>query len=119
MPETAECLAIEGHAMDPWATSHPDVLPCRVMEHVTAPPSCGMDYIDDLSTIDKDQRLRSYALLAGHLWRWNLLYGQAPAPSSWIWNTFPDGDDWREATQKYGIRNAVEKVTQPLADTSV
>ena len=50
----------------------------------------------------EDVRRREYFLLAGTLFRFYQLYGQAPPPDSWVYQWFPDGDLWRDAVQKHG-----------------
>ena len=118
VPESPVCLGIDSYAFQTWITSHPDFMPCNVPMEPRGAPAClhGVDMSDEEQ---KNARLRSYSFLAGHLWRWNIMYGQSPNTSSWVWNAYPDGNLWREATQKYGVGSVVDKITGPLAETSV
>ncbi|CAB9517169.1 expressed unknown protein [Seminavis robusta] len=60
-----------------------------------------------------DVRLREYFLLAGNLFRWYGLYGQAPpvAPTSWVYEWFPDGAKWKAAVQEHD-KDSVEFMTE-------
>jgi hypothetical protein len=63
-------------------------------------------------------RLREYFLLAGQLIKWDHLYGEAPLPTSWVWDWFPDGATWKLAVQEHGVANAVEVMTRPFVPPS-
>jgi hypothetical protein len=52
----------------------------------------------------KELRIKEYVLLAGSIHRWLGLYNQTPAPSSWVWSFFPDGDEWLNGLAKWGNR---------------
>ena len=62
---------------------------------------------------DDSKRRKEYFLLAGHIFKWFLLYGEAPAPSSWIWSSYQDGLFWRDQVEKHGS-TAVEVVASGL-----
>jgi hypothetical protein len=36
-----------------------------------------------------------------------------------MWAVYPDGDFWKKSTSAYGVDGVVERVTQPLAKTSI
>lgn len=112
-----ECLGTDASSLLSWVTSHPDVVPCQLPNLSTDPLDC--DRLDG-TDMEKDSiRLRSFPLLAGHLWRWNLIYERLPPTHSWVWTIFPDGSAWRDAVQRYGRETAVEMMTRQFADTSV
>lgn len=46
------------------------------------------------------QRRRDFFLLRGLLYRSIALYGVLPDTSSWVWDWFPDGTAWLEATKQ-------------------
>ena len=127
VPDSAQCLGIDSDAMQSWVTSRPDFTPCDPPHSPLTEPGCDEAGIVSYNEMDDSMRLRSYSLLAGHLWRWNSIYGFAFTPAradddndlSWIWTTFPDGETWKEATKTYGIEDVVERITQPFADTTV
>lgn len=58
-----------------------------------------------------DARHREFFFLAGNLFKWYRLYGQAPPQDSWVYHWFPDGEMWKDAVAKYG-ENATTIITQ-------
>jgi hypothetical protein len=59
-------------------------------------------------------RFREWYLLSGFLFKWYELYNEAPPPTSWAWDWFPDGHQWRDAVQTYG-RGALVAMTKEYA----
>jgi hypothetical protein len=118
VPESPDCLFIDSHALRSWVTSHPDVVPCQLPSNRNNASTC---FVDTETHDEKDgkSRLQAYSLLAGHLWRWSKIYGQAPSPTSWVWTSYPDGEFWRQATNAYGVDKVVESVTHSMAETSI
>jgi hypothetical protein len=57
----------------------------------------------------KELRIKDYVLLAGSIHRWLGLYNATPAPSSWVWSFFPDGNEWLDALAKWGNDRVLEK----------
>jgi hypothetical protein len=113
-----------------WLASHPSVRACDVSaeksvkywhvmrnasEFVFAPfPRRSIEeYIAPKVWIKlqkrKRLRIRDYYLLAGSLFKWYKLYGEAPPTSSWVWDWYPDGTEWKAAILEYGS-DAVDKV---------
>jgi len=62
--------------------------------------------------------MREYYLLAGYLFKWFELYGQAPPLHSWIWKWFPDGDEWKAAVAQHGNRSLDVMLQQHAAATN-
>lgn len=118
VPQSAACLGTDASALFSWVTSHPDVVPCHLPDVPTMPLECENEYITDRESKD-GLSLRTFAFLAGHLWRWNFIYQQVPSLSSWVWTTFPDGDVWRNAVVKHGREQVVEAMTRKFANTTV
>ena len=54
------------------------------------------DYFRNVLLHNKPARMRERYLLAGFLINWLYLYNQTPPDSSWIWDYFPDGEEWRQ-----------------------
>jgi hypothetical protein len=70
----------------------------------------------DLVLSNETLREREFFLLPGLILKWQTLYnGTYPSPSSWVWDFFPDGADWREKLDKYGAASVLEQL---LPDTS-
>lgn len=65
---------------------------------------------------DRTKRIREYSLLAGFLYRWIRIYERIPAPDSWIWTYFPDGEEWRAAADRHGLMT-VEHMTGKLTSS--
>ena len=57
----------------------------------------------------KAARMRERFLLAGLLASWLVMYNDIPDESSWIWEWYPDGQDWRQSV-KYRSLSAIRKV---------
>jgi hypothetical protein len=51
---------------------------------------------------DDSIRMREVSFLAGHLARYNHLYGSVPASNSRVWSFFPDSEYWKGRTVKGG-----------------
>ena len=58
---------------------------------------------------DDSKRRKEFFLLPGLIFKWYLLYGEVPAPSSWIWSSYQDGLFWRDQVETHGSM-AVEVV---------
>ena len=69
----------------------------------------------DEMTRTKTLRMREYYLLPGNLLRWLELYGKVPSPKSWVWQWFPDGQEWLRLVLQYGAQQAVDQVTSEHA----
>ena len=59
-------------------------------------------------------RMREYYLLAGNMLKWIHVYGEVPSKDSWVWEHFPDGDEWREGYKMFG-GNVVEALLDGFA----
>jgi len=46
--------------------------------------------------ISSKLRHKDFLLLPGYMVKYAILYQSLPAPHHWIWDHYPDGDDWRE-----------------------
>ena len=64
----------------------------------------------------KDVRLREYFLMAGNLFKWFYLYGQAPPLDSWVYQWFPDGQLWQNAVRQHG-NHSVDIITTEALKT--
>lgn len=119
------------YAMEAWIGSHPSIKPCDVsktkhlmfwldedqdtedeFEFAMAPrqPDAPFDLDEAMEKkvlANKELRMKEYYLLAGKIVRWYTLYGSVPSHSSWVWQWFPDGEEWRKGTELYG-KNVVE-----------
>ena len=60
------------------------------------------DYFRRRVARKKSLRLRERFLLGGLLQSWHFLYNETPAESSWIWDWYPDGEEWRQAVKDHG-----------------
>jgi hypothetical protein len=142
-PKEMEVMGLDHHSIDHWVGSHPMVDPCQVslpqetigywrdQKHkVTVynfsqsrdPVFDATDFLneeelDTLRQVLKDQSLRQreYSLLAGRLFQWYQLYGEAPSNSSWVWNWFPDGRIWKDGVAQYGSQ-VVDELTDGFSD---
>ena len=106
-------------ATEHWIGSHPSIVPCHLSTHADLTiwldkpnvPLRSMTASDlpleskwILSDIertrtilqDKSSRVRDAYLLPGLLWKWQSFYQQYPPMDSWIWDYFPDGQEWRQ-----------------------
>ena len=122
VPASAECLGTDASALLSWATSHPDIVPCRLPDVPAIPSACLSPKDDEQKNNSNNKNMtdvRAFSSLAGHLWRWNFLYQQVPNSSSWVWTSFPDGQMWRNAVKRHGREAVVEMMTRKFADTSV
>lgn len=116
-------LGLERFAAELWIGSHPELVPCDLAATVDinywkntpwqgaggnvsfalAPriPITSKDWQnlkhDRMERIlqKRHLRLREYFLLPGVLYRYAVLYQQLPKDSSWIWQWFPDGKEWK------------------------
>jgi hypothetical protein len=62
----------------------------------------------DLVLSNETLRMREFFLLPGLILKYHILYnGTYPSNSSWVWNFYPDGAEWRERLAKYGTAAAV------------
>lgn len=140
-------LGMERFASELWIGSHPDLIPCdlatvvdveywkRVPWDVAAnyssfglAPRFPITHPDwqnlkheRLAKVLKDPnaRLREHYLLAGVLYRHSEIYEQLPHPSSWIWEWFPDGEDWKDILFENGaeVQDPSAAIRQVLSDT--
>jgi hypothetical protein len=58
----------------------------------------------DYCTLDSMERKKVYHLLPGRIFKWDFLYGEVPAPSSWTWYAYPDGQFWRDQVTIHGSK---------------
>jgi hypothetical protein len=65
----------------------------------------------DLVLSNKTLRMREFFLLPGLILKWHILYNDTyPPPSSWVWDFYPDGAEWRERLAKYGAAAVLEQL---------
>ena len=64
---------------------------------------------------DSQRRRRDINLLPGLLVRYAILFHQWPQPQSWVWDHFPDGNQWKEAL----LQNNMENKTQASVKTLI
>ena len=137
LPDRKDFFGLERYSDEHWIASHPDVTPCDCdptgqlsiyhMEKATlanlswamAPrhkgaPAYNKQARTEMVNKNKVLRVVEYYYLAGNLVKWFSLYGKGPAPNSWAYKFFPDGEMWKDAVQKYGAQ-AVDKITQKFA----
>jgi hypothetical protein len=129
------------YAAEHWIGSHPSFRPCDLTHTVElkhwfqgwkskdfnwsmapiAPLKAKWSYQPRkmVHRVRKNEALsrREYFLLPGRILRWYALYNDVPPPSSWVWSWFPDGQVWREAVEKYGIK-ALDIMTKDFATNS-
>ena len=63
----------------------------------------------DLLAKEKSPRMRERYLLAGLLTSWLFLYNETPPASSWIWQWYPDGEEWRGVSEERNFSLATIK----------
>lgn len=124
-PETKVTRGEKRWAMEHWIGSHPSIVPCHLSSHPsilqwmkskTGLPFQFMNAAklpissrwlkNDVNRMrgiinDPASRKREAGLLGGLLWKWNSFYDELPPSDSWIWDYFPDGNEWRQLLQKY------------------
>ena len=65
--------------------------------------------------------MRERYLLAGLLISWYFLYNETPPDSSWIWDWYPDGTEWRQAVNddgERGVRQTLLKYSDMKSEVS-
>jgi hypothetical protein len=113
-----------------WVGSHPQVKPCHALpKDATAARGVAEKTQDrlqafSLSTaplaqtsiqpegwapntkcqldLNRLKRVPEYFYLSGRLFKWQALYNETPSESSWVWDHFPDGKEWKQAVAKFG-----------------
>ena len=60
--------------------------------------------------VNKRNRMRERFLLAGLLASFLFFYQTTPPNSSWIWDWYPDGEEWRQGVQGHLTERAVLQV---------
>lgn len=59
-----------------------------------------------------------YFALPGKIHRWLELYAQLPDQNSWVWKYFPEGEDWKNRVNEYGL-TVLEQVLPIKPKTAV
>ena len=116
-------LGIGGYALDQWVGSHPSLEPCHLsfdkdvtfwmssqsassqelrLSPVTMLGTWQTSECDRTCQAKVDPQ-REFYLLAGHVLKWSTLYNMTPPANSWVWTTFPNGQDWLERITKKGL----------------
>lgn len=134
-------LGLGRYAGEFWVGSHPDLKPCDLSKtaQVTPwgksrnnPPSDFLFATGPRHRIDEPRnmmdaekfqkvmhrpRMKSmeYCLLPGLLVRWYALYNKFPAPDSWAWRYFPDGEYWLHQIQGRSWMKEFEKIQNQSA----
>jgi hypothetical protein len=113
-----------------WISSHPQVKPCDVLsmddtagggdteKTLGGMPAFSWSMAPRAQTsiqpagwahnkkrqldLNRLKRAPEYFYLAGRLFKWLALYNETPSESSWVWDHFPDGKEWKEAIDKFG-----------------
>ena len=92
-------VAHQHNSLDYWRSTHP-VNAVNSFRLSNAPTVAMADrtwdyhkYTLDRPIVKRDQslRLRNFFLLPGNLFKWKIMYNQAPPRDSWVWSWYPDG----------------------------
>lgn len=116
-----EVFGLDRFADEHWVGGHPSVIPCDVSKSSNLgkiPRNVSIaDFKFSMAPHDpveaarlrfspnktkgvlKNQtlRIKEYFFLGGKLLLWLNLYNETPPASSWVWDWFPDGTEWRQA----------------------
>jgi hypothetical protein len=95
------------YAPETWIASHPSMEPCDLtgdeLRNWTRGARDPADF--SLAAFPRPPMfLNTHYMLAGNLFKWLTLYGEAPNDDSWTWRSFPDGKKWQRAVKIYGNR---------------
>jgi hypothetical protein len=129
-----DLLGLDAYGHTQWVGSHPRLVPCDLSarsvsywvkaDRLPAEFKFGMmprkrngewEINKKLAekTMDASLRVRSFQFLAGSLLKWITLYGEIPT-SQWVWQTYPDGTMWSNATLLHGNNTVVTVTSQVL-----
>lgn len=119
-----ERMGFGRYAAEHWILSSPESIPCdldgeqrgvdayQLSKNVTNDafvwgmyPHEGQTtqlFHEDLVS-NKSLRVKDYFLLAGNLLKWFHLYDKLPPKGSWVYQIFPDGKEWEEAVEEFGV----------------
>ena len=70
----------------------------------------------------KENRMRELYLLSGLLISWYYFYNETPSDSSWIWDWYPDGTEWRQAVRndgEHGLRKILLNYSGPTTASEI
>jgi hypothetical protein len=70
---------------------------------------------ENKGTMMRQRRLvREWFLLPGFLYRWKRIYGLYPKPDSWIWDWYPNGQEWKQSVLFLSSSTAGQLLQQQL-----
>jgi hypothetical protein len=101
------------YSAEEWIGSHPSVIPCdKASGNWSLAPSRGFmhNWVGVRAMRRKRMlkikslRMREYTLLGGRIQKWLMLYNETPPLSSWAWDWYPDGEEWRRGVELYDKR---------------
>jgi hypothetical protein len=119
-----DLFGLERYADEHWVGGHPSVIPCDVFNSISIQKLLHWegnvsitDFVFSMAPHDPVQaawyrlsvsktkdvlrnkilRIKEYVYLGGKLFLWLNLYNEIPPDSSWVWDYFPDGTEWRQA----------------------
>jgi hypothetical protein len=117
-------FGLERWADEHWVGGHPSVIPCDVFNSISIDRVTNWegnvsiaDFVFSMAPHDpleaawfkfspsktkgvlrnKILRTKEYFFLGGKLFLWLNLYNEIPPDSSWVWDYFPDGTEWKQA----------------------
>mmetsp|Transcript_57098 Transcript_57098/g.139126 ORF Transcript_57098/g.139126 Transcript_57098/m.139126 type:complete len:477 (-) Transcript_57098:784-2214(-) len=107
-------LGLNRYAPEQWIGSHPSFNPCSNKKIRFKP--FRRDAWNEMKN-DISARRKDYFLLPGLLWKYSTVYNDTafPPDDSWIWETFPDGKDYRDTIDS--LRSLKGAVLQMMYQT--